>query len=187
MIGGARSEDSAVHGRATEDEGLMAEMDEPDWLDENEQAAWLALASVVLTLPNELDAQLQADSGMSFYEYMVLSMLSHAPDETLRLRHLAALTNGTLSRASQVATRLENRGWLKRWPDPTDGRTTLASLTAASRKKVVKAAPGHVETVRRLVLDPLTKTQVRQLRDINIRIRKAVEPGGATIFGAHGS
>jgi DNA-binding MarR family transcriptional regulator len=93
---------------------------------------------------------------MSFYEYMLLSMLSHAPGKTLRLRDLAALTNGSLSRVSQVATRLEYRGWLKRGPDPTDGRTTLASLTAAGRRRLVKAAPGHVETVRRLVLDPLT-------------------------------
>jgi DNA-binding MarR family transcriptional regulator len=165
----------------------MADTTEPRWLDEQEQAAWLALASVFLTLPGELDAQLQADSGMSFYEYMLLSMLSHAPGKTLRLRDLAALTNGSLSRVSQVATRLENRGWLKRRPDPTDGRTTLASLTAAGRRNLVKAAPGHVETVRRLVLDPLTKPQVRQLRDINGRIRAAIEPGGGPIFGAHGN
>ncbi|BCL33151.1 MarR family transcriptional regulator [Streptomyces aurantiacus] len=166
---------------------LMTETGEPRWLDEDEQAAWLALTSVFLTLPGALDAQLQSDSGMSFYEYMVLSMLSHAPEETLRLRDLAALTNGSLSRASQVATRLENRGWLKRWPDPADGRTTLASLSEAGRESLVKAAPGHVETVRQLVLDPLTKAQVRQLRDVSLRIRKAVEPGDRPIFGAHGS
>lgn len=165
----------------------MAASDEPRWLEEDEQAAWLALASVFLRLPGALDAQLQEDSGMSFYEYMVLSMLSHASAETLRLRDLAALTNGSLSRVSQVATRLEDRGWLKRRPDPTDGRTTLASLTAAGRRKLVKAAPGHVETVRRLVLDPLTKTQVRQMRDINSRIHHAVARDGRPIFGAHGS
>jgi DNA-binding MarR family transcriptional regulator len=124
---------------------------------------------------------------MSFYEYMVLSMLSHAPGKTLRLRNLAALTSGSLSRVSQVVTRLEGRGWLNRRPDPTDGRTTLATLTPAGRKKLVKAAPGHVETVRRMVLDPLTKAQVRQMREINSRIRKAVEPGDSSIFGAHGS
>jgi DNA-binding MarR family transcriptional regulator len=165
----------------------MTDTTEPRWLDEDEQAAWLALASVFLTLPGELDAQLQADSGMSFFEYMALSMLSHAPDRTLRLRDLAALTNGSLSRVSQVATRLENRGWLERRPDPADGRTTLASLTAAGREALTRAAPGHVEAVRRLVLDPLTKAQVRQLREVTSRIRRAVEPGGAPVFGAHGS
>jgi DNA-binding MarR family transcriptional regulator len=165
----------------------MAETDGPHWLNDDEQAAWLSLASVVLTVPGALDAQLQADAGMSFYEYMVLSMLSHAPNETLRVRELARLTNGSLSRVSQVASRLETRGWLRRKPDPTDGRTTLATLSAAGRRKLVKAAPGHVETVRRLVLDPLTKTQVRQMRDIHTRIRTAIEPGGPGIFGAHGS
>ncbi|MFF3489681.1 MarR family winged helix-turn-helix transcriptional regulator [Streptomyces sp. NPDC002701] len=165
----------------------MTETGDPRWLDEDEQAAWLALASVFLTLPGALDNQLQSDSKMTFYEYMVLSMLSHAPEKTLRLRDLAALTNGSLSRVSQVAARLETRGWLRRWPDPADGRTTLTTLTTAGRKKLVQAAPGHVETVRRLVLDPLTKTQVRQLENINVRIRKAIEPEGRAIFGAHGS
>jgi DNA-binding MarR family transcriptional regulator len=165
----------------------MAETDGPRWLNDDEQAAWLSLASVVLTVPGALDAQLQADAGMSFYEYMVLSMLSHAPNETLRMRELARLTNGSLSRVSQVASRLETRGWLRRKPDPTDGRTTLATLSAAGRRKLVKAAPSHVETVRRLILDPLTRAQVRQMRDIHTRIRVAIEPGGPGIFGAHGS
>jgi DNA-binding MarR family transcriptional regulator len=165
----------------------MAKAPEPQWLDENEQAAWLALTALLLTLPSALDAQLQNDAGMSFYEYMVLSMLSHAPDETLRMRHLATLTNGSLSRVSQVASRLETRGWLKRRPDPTDGRTTLATLTASGRRKLVAAAPGHVGNVRRLVLDPLSKSQVDQLRDTCLRIRHAIEPEGAAMFGAHGT
>jgi DNA-binding MarR family transcriptional regulator len=162
------------------------EADEPRWLDDDETAAWLALVSVLSTLPAALDAQLQADSQLSFYEYMVLSSLTHAPDGTLRLRDLALLTNGSLSRLSQVATRLEARGWLQRRRDPKDGRTTLAVLTPAGRTKVDEAAPGHVETVRRLVLDPLTKAQIRQLREIHRRIGNALSPRGATIFGPHG-
>lgn len=165
----------------------MAETNKPRWLDDDEQEAWLSLASVFLTLPAALDAQLQADSGMLFYEYMVLSMLSHAPGSTMRMRRLAMLTNGSLSRLSQVVARLERRGWVERRPDPTDGRATLAVLTGAGRKQLDAAAPGHVETVRRLVFDPLTKTQQRQLSEISGRIRKAIEPSGAKIFGAHGS
>ena len=159
--------------------------DEPRWLDDDEQAAWLALVSVISTLPGALDAQLQTDSAMSFYEYMVLSSLSYADQETLRLRDLALLTNGSLSRLSQVATRLETRGWLERRPDPSDGRTTWAVLTPAGRSKLEQAAPQHVETVRRLVLDPLTKAQVRQLRTIHARIRNAIQPVGTNIFGSH--
>ena len=42
---------------------------------------------------------------------------------------------------------------------------------------MTEAAPGHVEEVRRLVFDPLTKTQTRQLREIGLRIMRAIDPG----------
>jgi hypothetical protein len=48
-------------------------------------------------------------------------------------------------------------------------------LTDQGLTKVAEAAPGHVEEVRRLVLDPLTKTQCRQLREISRRIVRAIE------------
>ncbi|TCB88748.1 MarR family transcriptional regulator [Micromonospora zingiberis] len=164
----------------------MGEVEEPRWLNEDEQEAWTALASVLLTLPGALDAQLQADSGLTFYEYLVLSGLTYAPEDTMRLRDLALVTNGSQSRLSQVATKLERRGWLVRHPDPDDGRTTLATLTPAGRELVGQAAPGHVEMVRRLILDPLTAAQVRQMREINRRISGAITPGGSALFRAHG-
>ena len=39
-----------------------------------------------------------------------------------------------------------------------------------------RTAPGHVEAVRALVLDPLTMPQVRQLTDIGRRIMLVVNP-----------
>ncbi len=39
-------------------------------------------------------------------------------------------------------------------------------------------APGHVAAVRRLVFDPLTKAQHRQLRDIGRRVVRAIDPDG---------
>ena len=55
------------------------------WLTPDERAAWLALAGMVVRLPAALDAQLQRDAGLSFYEYMVMAMLSEQPDWTLRM------------------------------------------------------------------------------------------------------
>jgi hypothetical protein len=45
--------------------------------------------------------------------------------------------------------------------------------------KVVAAAPGHVEAVRSLVFDPLTKAQARQLRDIGRRDHAGGLPDGS--------
>jgi DNA-binding MarR family transcriptional regulator len=150
----------------------------PRWLDSEERATWLSLVSLLIKLPAALDAQLQRDSGFSHFEYNVLAGLSEAPDRALRMSVLAAHADGSLPRLSQVIARLERRGLVRRTPDPDDGRYTLAVLTDAGWDAVVAAAPGHVEAVRNLVLDPLTKSKTRQLRDICLRILSAVDPGG---------
>lgn len=152
---------------------------DPRWLTADERASWLALAGTLNRLPAALDAQLQRDAGISHFEYQVLAALSEAPDRTLRMSTLASFAEGSLSRLSQVVSRLERRGWVRRSPDPTDGRYTLAHLTDAGWDKVVATAPGHVETVRRVVFDPLTRTQVRQMGEIGRRILAAVDPGNA--------
>jgi DNA-binding MarR family transcriptional regulator len=149
---------------------------EPRWLDAEESQAWRALASTLVRLPAALDAQLRRDAGLSHFEYQVLALLSEAPGRTLRMSALATLAEGSLPRLSQVVGRLEQRGWVRRTPDPADGRYTLAILTGQGRVKVTEAAPGHVQEVRRLVFDPLTKTQCRQLREIGLRIIRAINP-----------
>jgi DNA-binding MarR family transcriptional regulator len=155
----------------------VTDADEPRWLNDDERQAWLALASVAIRLPSALDTQLRRDAGVSHFEYQVLAMLSEAPKRTHRMSDLAMLAEGSLSRLSQVVDRLEGRGWVRRSPDPTDGRYTLAQLTTAGWKKVVATAPGHVAAVRSLVFDPLTKAQTRQLTGIGRRIMRAIDPG----------
>jgi hypothetical protein len=88
---------------------------------------------------------------------MTLSQISEAPDHRIRMSELAYLTNGSLSRLSNVVKRLEYRGWVTRSPDPGDGRYTLAALTDAGHEVLVTAAPVHVRSVRELVLDPSRK------------------------------
>ena len=151
---------------------------EARWLDTEERAAWLSLVSVLIKLPAALDAQLQRDAGLSHFEYNVLAALSEAPAGALRMSVLAAHADGSLPRLSQVVARLERRGLIRRTPDTGDGRFTLAVLTAGGRDAVVAAAPGHVETVRNLVFDPLTKAKTRQLLDICRRVLGAVDPSG---------
>ncbi|MBV9794006.1 MAG: MarR family transcriptional regulator [Actinobacteria bacterium] len=131
----------------------------PRWLSASEQETWRAVWALMLQLPGPLDAQLQRDSGLSLFGYMVLSSLSMAPEHTLRMSELARLANGSLSRLSNVAKRLEERGWLRREPDPHDGRSTVARLTDSGWELVQSAAPGHVEAVRHLVIDPLSDAQ----------------------------
>lgn len=154
----------------------MERAEEPRWLNSEEREVWLTLVAVMMKLPAALDAQLQQDAGITHFEYMVLAGLSEAPARTRRMSDLAGFTESGLPRLSQVVSRLEKRGWVHRSTDPSDGRITLATLTDEGWTKITQTAPGHVEAVRALVFDPLTKAQSRQLGGIGKRIMGAIDP-----------
>src|SRR5688500_20094931 len=134
-----------------------------EWLTEKQLDTWVKLIAVVELLPGVLDSQLRRDSGLTHFEYFVLAMLSEAPERTLRMTALAQRTNATLPRLSHVVRRLEERGLIERFPCPEDGRATNARLTDQGWTAIQAAAPGHVENVRRHVIDALTPAQIRQL------------------------
>jgi len=148
------------------------------WLTPVERAAWLRFGAVLELLPGVLDSQLQRDEGLTHFDYFTLAMLSEAPNRLLRMSELAERTNATLPRLSRVVSRLENRGYIRRIPCPSDGRATNAVLTDAGWEKVVHAAPGHVTTVREAVFDPLTPDQVAQLAEICDRLLARLDPEG---------
>jgi len=150
------------------------------WLDDEERETWLHLLRVMASLPPLLDARLERESGLNLFEYTILAMLSEQPDGTLRMSRLASATNASPSKLSHAARHLEARGHLVRAPDPDDGRCIRATLTGRGRELVTTAAPGHVAAVRELLFDPLTRDQLRALRDVSEQILTRVDPGGTT-------
>jgi DNA-binding MarR family transcriptional regulator len=149
---------------------------EPRWLDQGEQAAWLALAGMMLRLPGALDAQLQRDSSLTLFEYFVLSSLSMTEGRTIRMSELAYLVNGSQSRLSNVVKRLEERGLVRREPSPENGRHINAILTDEGLEAVRRAAPGHVAAVRHFVFDVLAPGQAEQLHQIGDRVVERIDP-----------
>jgi len=151
---------------------------DPEWLDSDEAAAWLRFIAVVELLPGVLDTQLRRDASLSHFDYLVLAMLSEAPERTLRMTALAARTSSTLPRLSHVVGRLEGRELVERRPCPEDRRATNAVLTEAGWAKVVATAPGHLAAVRHHVIDALSPAQLVQLRDICEAVLERIDPGG---------
>ena len=149
------------------------------WLDDEEIAAWVRFIAVVELLPGVLDSQLRRDDGLTHYEYFVMATLSDAPDRTLRMTALASRTNATLPRLSHVVSRMERRGLVLRSPCPTDRRASNVRLTNAGLDAIVAAAPKHVETVRRSVVDALSREQIGQLAEIATAILGRLDPAGA--------
>lgn len=147
------------------------------WLEPEELATWMSLAALMFKLPGVLDYQLQRDSGLTHFEYLVLAGLSESPGRSRRMSDLAGFANGSLSRLSHVVKRLEQRGFVERRPAEDDGRITVATITDSGYEFLVAAAPGHVATVREYVVDVLSPEQLAQLKDIADTILAKVDPG----------
>lgn len=153
-------------------------MTDTRWLSDDEQRTWLRTAAVLELLPGALDSQLLRDEDLTHFEYFTLASLSEAPNRTLRITALASMTNATLARLSRVLTALEKKGLIVREACPQDRRAKNAVLTETGWAKVVQAAPGHVENVRRLVLDRLSEEQVDQLSAISKALLGELDPEG---------
>lgn len=145
------------------------------WLNDDELRAWLKVAGVMLKLSPTLDSQLQRDSDLTHFDYLCLAMLSEAEGRTLRMSALAAQVNASLSRLSHVVKKLETRGWVRRNPSADSRRVTMVNLTEDGWQVLAKAAPGHVETVRSLVFDGLSASDVRHLERIAGHIVARIE------------
>jgi DNA-binding MarR family transcriptional regulator len=90
------------------------------------------------------------------------------------------VTNVSLSRLSHLVKRLEGRGFIRREPDPADGRFTNAILTDQGFQTLADAAPGHVAHVRSLVVDVLSPEQLRRLGRDADRIVSHIDTSAAT-------
>jgi DNA-binding MarR family transcriptional regulator len=148
---------------------------EPRWLRGGELSAWMSMARVLTRLLPALERQLERDADLNWMEYHVLAMLSEQDHHTMRMSLLAEYANSSLSRLSHVAKRLERQGFVRREPDPADGRYTLAVLTPEGYEKLAASAPAHVENVRRLVLDALEPGELEALQPAFDRIHEAVD------------
>ena len=111
-----------------------------------------------------------SDAGIPHAYYEILVRLSEAPDRTLRMSQFASTSLSSRSRLSHAVARIEESGWVRRLPYPDDRRGALAQLTDEGMARLEAAAPAHVEQVRSLLFDPLTRDQLAALREISDRL-----------------
>jgi len=138
----------------------------PRWLDEREARAWRGYNRMRVELTARLNRELMA-SGLSGADYEVLVNLSEVPGERLRVLELGAAMRWEKSRLSHHLTRMAARGLVEREECPTDARGSFVVLTEAGRQAIESAAPAHVESVRRYVVDALTVGQLDALAEIS--------------------
>ena len=136
---------------------------QPHWLTDEEQQAWRATVQLSQLLLRQLDRDLNAH-GLNSRDYEILVELSEAPEHRLRMTDLADATSQSRSRLSHQITRMERRGLVRRDDCEGDKRGTFAVLTSAGMAAIKRAAPSHVENVRRHFVDRLTPGQLEEIR-----------------------
>jgi DNA-binding MarR family transcriptional regulator len=140
------------------------------WLDPQERRIWLGWVFTSRLLWEEIERDLQRDSGLSFGHYEIMVMLSETPTRARRMSELADATQSSRSRLSHAVARLEELGWVRRETCAEDRRGQLAVLTDTGYAALEAAAPMHVESVRRHFFDQLSPEQLLELRDVQMTL-----------------
>ncbi len=106
--------------------------------------------------------QLHSACGITLADYDILVALSeHGP---VRISDLGAALDWEQSRVSHQLRRMRERDLVGRTDSPDDRRGAVVELTAAGRRQLAAAAPGHAELVRAVVFDAMTPAQYQALR-----------------------
>ena len=142
----------------------------PRWLTAPQERAWRRYRRMRALLDLQLTRDLSQDSGLSEADYDVLSTLSEKADDCWRARDLAARLLWSTSRLAHHVGRMEQRGLVARQPCPDDARGALISLTERGRTTLGQAAPPHVASVRRHMIDLLTADEVAALDSIGEKV-----------------
>ena len=146
----------------------------PRWLTPEQKAAWDSFIRMQEKLIGRLSRRVQADSGMSASDYIVLVKLTEAGGR-MRFMDLVKLVEWEKSRMSHQVGRMAKRGLVAKEECPDDGRGAFIVATPAGHEAIEDAAPVHVDHVRRLFIDALTQEDLAALARISNRVLAHME------------
>ena len=143
----------------TRDDGLVS------WARVHAEA-WIGLLETHKRLTRALDAELEAEHGLSFSALEVLARLAMAEDRSLGLSALAGACGLSLSRISRIIDSLQARGLVERQTVQSDGRAVRGELTEAGLDLVRQAQRTHFASVQRRFFEQLSDEEIATLASI---------------------
>ena len=129
----------------------------------------MALREVASLLEHGVEQQLREDGGIGGQQFGILARLSGV--ERLRMTDLADSLVYSRSGLTYQAGQLEKAGLIARTPSADDERSTRVQLTPAGRELLDRVMPGHLDVVRRLFLQHLSRDDVLTLKSLLGRLR----------------
>ena len=121
-----------------------------------------------------LDRVLRQSEGITTAHQVILLVLEH--ETSLASSEVARRTGHSKSRLTGLVDTLEQLGMIARAPCPSDGRSTLLSLTDKGRQVVMRTKSGPGE-INEQILAPFSDAEretigrfLRQLREVASRL-----------------
>jgi len=141
----------------------LAALPEPDAFSPEEFLAWRGLIRLRESVMREIDRRLRREGLVSLADYGILITLVTEPTLRLRMSDLGARRMLTPSGITRVVIRLEEKGLVRREPDPADGRAAFAVLTKDGLEALRRAQVVHHAAVRELFVGRLEPRELKQL------------------------
>lgn len=153
---------------------MSSKIAKDEYLTEPEFRAWGGCLKFTNNAMWALDAALRAAHDISLSEFDVLITLYNAPNDRLRMTELSNRVVLTASGLTQLVTRLDSKGLVRRTVDAADRRSFFASLTPAGHTRLRESRPTHNEVIRARLTRRLSAEQLATLGSL----WAAIEAGG---------
>ncbi len=141
---------------------------------------WIGLLETHKRLTRAVNAELEAEHGLSLSAVELLARLSAAEGQILRLTDLAERTGLSLSRVSRIVDNLEDRGLVERRRCPQDKRARHAGLTPAGAELLEAAQVTHLAGVRESFFAHLEPAELAALAAVFGRLSPGVGCSGSS-------
>ena len=117
----------------------------------------------------KVDRESIADAGLNFSDFSIMEALLHkGPMPINTIGEKVLLTSGSMTAA---ANRLEEKGFITRIQDPSDGRCFYLHLTKRGRRLITNVFDKHSQNLEKIaaVLNPQERSElVRMLKKIGL-------------------
>ncbi len=152
-------------------------------LSESGLLAWRTFLGSYSAVVDHLERELEESRGMPLSWFEVLVRLSEAPLGAIRMQELARGVFLSKSGLTQVATRMEAAGLIRREVCPSDRRGINAVITTEGRRALRRASVVHLRGIERHFAGHLDEAELQALSTAMTKIFEAEAPKGLQIPG----
>lgn len=135
--------------------------------------AWRSYITTSVDLMKALEEDVRP-YGLTMGDYQLLAMISEAPERRLRMCDLAEQLRLSRSGLTRRMDGVLTNAWVARVQDDADRRVAYAELTTKGWNLLRKVAPIHLASVRRLMIDHLSRAEIRAIGNAFTRISGAL-------------